>query len=73
MRPYGLNPFTKAHIYKMFCLPKVLYGLGVVTLSDSFIKKLENSQNTIIRTFLGLSKYNHLSAIKKTLNIIHNK
>ena len=69
MRPYGLNLFTKANIYLTYCLPKVLYGLGVVTLSDSFLKKLESAQNGIIRTFLGLSKYNHLSKIKKVLGI----
>ena len=68
-RPYGLNPFTKAHIYKTFCLPKALYGLGVIKVPHHLLKKLEIIQNDVIRSTLGLSKYNHLSEIKEVLGI----
>jgi hypothetical protein len=68
-RPYGLNPFTKAHIYKTFCLPKALYGLGVITVPDHLLQKLERIQNDVLRSTLGLSKYNHLSEIKEVLGI----
>jgi hypothetical protein len=68
-RPNGLNPFTKAHIYKTFCLPKALYSLSLLTLSDTMLKKLDNIQNMILRNTLGLSKFNHLSDIKYVLKI----
>ena len=45
-----------------------LYGLGVITVNDCMIKKLEKIQNVILCT-LGLSKLNHLSGIKAVLNI----
>ncbi len=68
-RPNGLNPFTKAHIYKTFCLPKALYGLSIITLTDSMLRKLDRIQNMILRNTLSLSKYNHLSSIKSVLQI----
>jgi hypothetical protein len=51
-KPFGLNPFTKAHIYKSFCLLKALYGLGIISLPDIMIKKLDFVQNLILRTTL---------------------
>jgi hypothetical protein len=68
-KPNGLNPFTKAHIYKSLCLPKSLYGLGVITVPDQMINKLELAQNLIIRNTLGLTKFNHMSEIKTSLKI----
>jgi hypothetical protein len=40
-KPNGLNPATKAHIYTTFCLPKALYDMGVITVNDCMIKKLD--------------------------------
>ena len=51
------------------CLPKSLYGLGVITVPDQMINKLEQTQNLIIRNTLGLTKFNHMSEIKYSLKI----
>jgi hypothetical protein len=46
--------------YSLLCLPKSFYGLGVITVPDQMINKLEQAQNLIIRNTLGLTKFNHI-------------
>ena len=68
-KPYGLDPFTKAFIYNTYCLPKGTYGIAITSLTESMISKLNIVQNSIIRSTLGLSSYNHLAGIRHILNI----
>lgn len=67
----GINPETKAFIYKTYCLPKATYGLGVMEMTKTTINSLNTRQNTLIRYMLGLPSHIHISNIARSLGILN--
>jgi hypothetical protein len=71
MKSGGLNPFTQAFIYKVFCLSKFLYGLEIMSLTKRTVKYINMAQNTLIRYMIGLNKYSHMSDLLVILRILN--
>ena len=69
LTPRGVTPALKAFIYKTYCLSQYTYGLETTTLKTETRDFLNISQNNLIRQFIGINKYNHMSNILKSLNI----
>jgi hypothetical protein len=65
----GINPFLQSRIYKSFCLSKLLYGLEIFYINKTTIKKINTSQNDIIRYITGISKHCHISEVLEILKI----
>ena len=65
----GINPFYQIKIYKSFCLSKFLYGLEIFTLTESTLKEINLSQNSIIRYIVGLAKICHMTDLLKVLEL----
>ena len=59
-KPGGVNPFTQAYIYKIFCISRILYGLEIMNLNKKTINTLNLNQNNIVRFMTGLSKHSHV-------------
>ena len=45
----GLNPMVSAHLWKIYALPRVLYGLEVQTCLQSDIQTMEQLQRSMLR------------------------
>ena len=43
----ALNPETSLHIYQIYVLPVLLYGMEVVFLSPKFIDKLDKNEHNL--------------------------
>jgi hypothetical protein len=69
LTPKGVNPALKAFIYKTYCLSQFTYGLETTTLKTETRDFLNISQNNLIRQFIGIKKYNHMSNVLKSLNL----
>ncbi len=51
----GLPQDTCIHLYKIYVLPVLTYGLGIFTLDETGIKPLEQFQKTILKQLLSLA------------------
>lgn len=69
MKQNGLHPFSKALIFKSYCLPKATYAIGLIKLNKNTLKKIEIKQNNIVRNMVGLSNRCHVSGVNKILKI----
>jgi len=65
----GLHPFTKAHIYKSYSLPKTTYAIGLVYLNNNTIKKINMRQNNLIKNMVGINYKCHSSPLNRILKI----
>jgi hypothetical protein len=65
----GVNAYLQARVYKSMCLSLLLYGLEVFKVSTTTLRELNTTQNGLIRYMTGLSKYFHISKVRKLLKI----
>ena len=56
----GLNPMVSAHLWKIYALPRVLYGLEVQTCLQSDIQTMEQLQRSMLR---GIQSFPNSTAI----------
>lgn len=59
----GLNPETSFRIYKIYILPRFLYGLASTVLQAKQIDSLEKEHRGVLRKLQGLPKYTATCAI----------
>ena len=45
----GLNPVVSAHLWKMYVIPRVIYGLEVLSCTLSDVQSLERLQRDMLR------------------------
>ena len=50
----GLSPYLCAKLWTVFCIPRMLYGTAVLTLTTHEAARLNTSQNNIFKKILGL-------------------
>ena len=67
----NMNSNTLSFLYKSLCLPKGIYALENMSLSEKTINKGEVLQNNIIRNLFKLGKYCHMTNILKSLKILN--
>ena len=68
--PYpGLPVDLKLHFWHTICRPILIFGLETVYLNRAMYIKLESLQGTIVKAFLGLSRYSHHSKLMTALGI----
>jgi hypothetical protein len=67
----GVNPFLQSFIYKSFCILRILYGFKIITINKKTLKKLNISQNDLVRYMTGLSRNSHISEILKILKLFN--
>ena len=69
--PYpGLPVDLKLHLWHTICRPILTFGLETVYLNRAMYSKLESLQGTIVKAFLGLSRYSHHSKLLTALDIL---
>ena len=51
----GLNPVTTTHVWQVYVLPVLTYGLELFNIPERLITKLETFQNKIVKQLLGLT------------------
>ena len=69
--PYsGLPVDLKLHLWHTICRPILTFGLETVYLNRTMYGELESLQGTIVKAFLGLSKYSHHSKLLTALGIL---
>ena len=59
----GLNPPTLIHLWKVYVLPILTYGLELFDLNEKTLVQLESFQGQILKQLLGLSKNTPYPAI----------
>ena len=69
LTPKGVSPALKAFLYKTYCLSQFTYGLETTTLKAETRDFLNTSQNNLIRQFIGIDKFSHMTNILKSLKI----
>lgn len=62
-------PILQSCIYKSLCISKFKYGLESCYLKKKFRDEFNLSQNKIIRTFVRVGKYNHITRITRMLKL----
>ena len=50
----GLPPEISLHLYNVYVIPRALYGLEVLTLTDTILKSMELFHRKSLRSLLGL-------------------
>ena len=69
--PYpGLPVDLKLHLWHTICRPILTFGLKTVYLNRAMYSKLESLQGTIVKAFLGLSRYSHHFKLLTALDIL---
>ena len=69
--PYpGLPVDPKLHLWHTICHPILTFVLKTVYLNRAMYGKLESLQATIVKAFLGLSRYSHHSKLLTALDIL---
>ena len=69
--PYpGLPVDQKLHLWHTICRPILTFGLETVYLNRAMYGKLESLQGTIVKAFLGSSRYTHHSKLLTALDIL---
>ena len=69
--PYtGLPVDLKLHLWHSSCRPILTFGLETVYLNRAMYGKLESLQGTVVKAFLGLSRYSHHSKLLTALAIL---
>ena len=70
MKPFGLDIFLQAFLYKSFCLSKFLYGIENMSLSNLTLNNLNTMQNSLFRYLTRLSRSSHMSNLLNSLSIL---
>ena len=65
----GLGSRSKAHLWRTICVPSLLNGIASSPLNDKQLEKLESTQGTLVKKFLGLGKHQRHSKLLQALNI----
>ena len=66
--PYpGLPADLKLQLWHTICRPVLTFGLETVYLNRTMFGKLESLEGTIVKAFLGLSRYSHHSKLLTAL------
>ena len=60
----------KLHFWHTICRPILIFGLETVYLNRAMYIKLESLQGTIVKAFLGLSRYSHHPKLMTALGIL---
>ena len=69
--PYpGLPVDLRLHLWHTICRPILTFGLETVYLNRAMYSKLESLQGTIVKIFLGMSRYSHHSKLLTALDIL---
>ena len=69
--PYpGLTVDLKLHLWHIICRPILTFGLETAYLNRAMYGKLESLQGSIVKAFLGLSRYSHHSKLMTALDIL---
>ena len=70
--PYpGLSVNLKLNLWYNICRPILTFGIEIVWfLNRAMYSKLESHQGTVVKYFLGLSRYSHDSKLLAALGII---
>ena len=71
LTPSGLNPELKSFLYKTYCLSQFTYSLETTTLKTVTRDYLNISQNNLIRQFVGINKFSHMTEVLKCLKIFN--
>ena len=68
--PYpGLPVDLRLHLWHTICRPILTFRLETVYLNRAMYGKLESLQGTIVKAFLGLSRYSHHSKLLTALGM----
>ena len=59
----GPNPKVSAHLWRIYALPRVLYGLGVQSCSRTDIQVMEQLQRSILRRIQSLPRNTAIPAL----------
>ena len=69
--PYsGLPVDLKLHLWHAICRPTLTFGFETVYSNRTMYGKFESLQGTIVKAFLGLSRYSHHSKLLTALGIL---
>ena len=69
--PYpGLPADLKLHFWHTICRPILIFGIETVYLNRAMYIKLELLQGTIVKAFLGLTRYSHHSKLMTAFVIL---
>ena len=59
----GIDPTTSYNIYKLYVLPRLLYGLEILALKTRDIEKLDRFHKDTLRQFQSLPKRAAISSV----------
>ena len=65
----GLNPMVSFHLWRIYALPRVLYGLEVQTCLQSVIPAMEHLQRSILRRIQTFPRNTDIPALYCLLGI----
>ena len=68
-RAKGLAPKVIASIYKTYCQPIITYCVEALQIGKTKLKEYDSRQATLVKTFVGLSKYARTTPLLHALNI----
>ena len=63
LKPLGVCPMLQFFLYKIYCLSQFTYALETSTLNKKTRQYLNIAQNNLLRQFVGLKYYFHISKI----------
>ena len=65
----GLNPVVSAHLWKIYVIPRVIYGLEVLSWTLSDVQSLERLQRDILRRIQSLLRSTTAAAVNCLLGL----
>ena len=65
----GLNPIVSSHLWKIYMVPRVLYGLEILPLTLADITALERLQREMLRKLQSLTRNTATVAVTCLLGI----
>ena len=65
----GIMSDAKSYLYSSICQPTLMYGLDAINLSAPMLKKLQNTQGSIIKRVCGIPKRSHHTQLLRALDI----
>ena len=64
----GLATDAKVHLWKMICLPTLIYGSDALHMDKSDLQRLNSAQGCAIKSLLGLGKRAHHTKLLQALS-----
>ena len=65
----GLNPMVSVHLWKIYMIPRVIYGLEVLSCTLSDVQSLERLQRDMLRRIQSLPRSTATAAVNCLLGI----